>query len=129
MAYNVPPMLVNVLIAWLYLIVVFFGNPFGKKDSTKQRMLSSENQKKVQRMLEDKYKGLGTMSFHETAVATLFLLAVSLWLFREPKFMPGWASLISDDPKFRIGDSTAAMLIVLLLFIVPKNPSTMFKSN
>lgn len=129
MAYNVPPMLVNVLIAWLYLIVVFFGNPFGKKDSTKQRMLSSENQKKVQRMLEDKYKGLGTMSFHETAVATLFLLAVSLWLFREPKFMPGWASLISDDPKFRIGDSTAAMLIVLLLFIVPKNPSSMFKSN
>lgn len=92
-------------------------------------MLSSENQKKVQRMLEDKYKGLGTMSFHETAVATLFLLAVSLWLFREPKFMPGWASLISDDPKFRIGDSTAAMLIVLLLFIVPKNPSSMFKSN
>lgn len=128
MAYNVPPMLVNVFIAWVYLIVVFFGVSFNKKNDARSRMMSSENQRGVQKMLEEKYRALGSMSFHESAVAALFLCAVGLWLFREPKFMPGWASLITENPKFRIGDSTAAMLIVVFLFVLPKDPSIMFRS-
>lgn len=129
MIYNVPPMLVNVFIAWMYLVVVFFGFNFGKKNNSEDRMLSAENQNNVQKMLESKYKSLGSMSFHEVAVAILFFIAVMLWLFREPKFMPGWASVITENPNFRIGDSTPAMLVVMFLFIIPKHPMAMFRSK
>ncbi|ODM98912.1 Solute carrier family 13 member 2 [Orchesella cincta] len=129
MAFNVPPMIVNVLIAWVYLVLVFFGVSGRGKDKTTARMMSKDNQRDVERMLKEKYKGLGPISFHEAAVAVLFLFAVSLWFFKEPKFMPGWSDLITTSHDFNIGDSTAAMLIVMLLFILPKNPSAMFRKE
>ncbi|CAL8109812.1 unnamed protein product [Orchesella dallaii] len=129
MAFNVPPMIVNVLIAWVYLVFVFFGVSGRGKDKTTSRLMSKENQQNVERMLKDKYKALGSISFHETAVATLFFFAVCLWLFKEPKFITGWSDLISPSHDFNIGDSTAAMLIVMMLFILPKNPSAMFRKE
>lgn len=35
--------------------------------------------------------------FHEAGVLFLFILLVLLFFFRDPKFMPGWASLIPFD--------------------------------
>lgn len=129
MAYNIPPMIVNVVIAWIYLVVVFFGIPFTKKVQN-SRMMSKENQKNVEEFLHEKYRNLGKMTFHELAVATLFLFAVCLWLFREPRFIPGWSSMIKgNNSEFGIGDSTPAMLVVMLLFIVPKNPISIFRSK
>lgn len=72
-------------------------------------------------MLEEKRRLLGKMTFHESAVFVLFIVIVALWLFREPKFMKGWAEHLSDAD---IGDSTAAMFVVLLLFIIPRNIET-----
>lgn len=128
MVYNVPPMLVNVIIAWVYLIIIFFGFSFTKGGNASRRLVSKKSQRNVEKMLNEKYRALGSMTFHEFAVATLFVFAVSLWLFREPKFIPGWSSMITGNSNFRIGDSTAAMLVVMLLFIIPKKPTSILKS-
>jgi len=122
MAYTVPPMLVNVAIAWGYLVVLFFGLPCFKKNSASSEM----NKKNVSKMLRDKYNALGPMSFHELAVFVLFLMVVCLWLFRDPRFMPGWGEQIKG---VKVGDSTAAMLTVVLLFVVPKDISFLYGSK
>lgn len=114
MAYNVPPMIVNIIIAWVYLVLVYFGLPGSKKSKS----LSLGNRKSVEKLLLEKYRGLGPMSFHEIAVLILFIFVVLLWLFRQPRFMDGWADAL---PGADIGDSTAAMLVVFLLFVVPRD--------
>ncbi|GIY94865.1 hypothetical protein CEXT_424511 [Caerostris extrusa] len=58
--------------------------------------------------------------FHESAVLCLFVLLVLLWTFREPKFMSGWADLISTET--RIGDAVPAVAILFLLFLFPAEP-------
>jgi sodium-dependent dicarboxylate transporter 2/3/5 len=114
MAFNIPVMIVLLVIAWAYLVLVFFGFP-GSKKSQRFSLGSKSN---VERMLRQKYAALGPTTFHEIAVFILFVIVVLLWLFREPKFIKGWADLLTGAD---IGDSTAAMLIVFLLFVVPKD--------
>ncbi len=58
------------------------------------------------------------MTFHEKGVAVVFLTTVLLWLFRDPRFMPGWDDAIEGADN---GDATAAMLGVLLMFIIPRD--------
>jgi sodium-dependent dicarboxylate transporter 2/3/5 len=60
------------------------------------------------------------MSFHEIGVALVFLTTVLLWLFRDPRFIPGWADQIMGAKN---GDATAAMIGVLLMFIIPRDLS------
>ncbi|CAG7732985.1 unnamed protein product [Allacma fusca] len=128
MAYNVPTMILNVLVAWGYLIFLYFGVPdwlaFWKKNKSKeQKVLEKNREKSVRRMLQNEYENLGTMSFHEIAVGILFFTVVMLWLFREPRFMPGWGDLVD---AVEVEDSTAAMMVVFLLFIIPKDPGFLF---
>ncbi|ODM98494.1 Solute carrier family 13 member 3, partial [Orchesella cincta] len=125
MVYNIPPMAINVALCWVYLVVYYIGVPdrmcFWRKYNEKRRLEQEEEtqkQKVVAKVLEEKYKALGPMTFHEIAVFTLFILIVLLWLFREPRFMSGWSDYIA---KVDIGDSTAAILVVLLLFIIPRD--------
>ncbi|GFY60073.1 hypothetical protein TNIN_73701, partial [Trichonephila inaurata madagascariensis] len=58
--------------------------------------------------------------FHESAVLCLFVILVLLWIFREPKFIRGWAELISADT--RIGDAVPVIGILFLLFLFPAEP-------
>lgn len=122
MAFNVPPMIVMLFIAWAYLVVVFIGFPGSKKNKS----FSLGNSKNVYKLLQSKYQALGPMTFHEIAVLILFVFVVMLWLFRDPKFINGWADLL---PGADIGDSTAAMLIVFLLFVVPKDINFLTTGN
>jgi di/tricarboxylate transporter len=129
MAYNVPPMLVNVVISWAYLVVIYYGFPpwvFFWRKHRKEQLDSddeSESHNRVARILREKYNALGRMTFHETAVFFLFIAIVLLWLFREPKFISGWAEHISSTD---VGDSTAALFIVLLLFVIPRDLEAFF---
>jgi sodium-dependent dicarboxylate transporter 2/3/5 len=118
MAYNVPTMLINTIIAGAYLVVVFFGLRGSQMKSGKKIGTDKESQSKVKKMLAQKYKDLGPMTFHEMGVSVLFFFVVMLWLFRDPRFVKGWAEYI---PNVTVGDSTAAMLAVFLLFVVPKS--------
>ena len=128
MAYNIPTMLLNVLAAWLYLVVLYFGLPdaiafWRKKKSAEVKEAEKIRQTNVTKMLRAKHEALGPMNFHETAVAILFFLVVMLWMFRDPRFIDGWGHFF---PKVEVEDSSAAMLIVFILFIIPKDPSFLF---
>jgi len=140
MLYNIPAMMLNVFLVWCYLVLIYtkvrcplwWSSLFRKSEddcddkSEQQRQLLADekaSQRRISRMLHQKYCELGSITFHELAVFLLFLLVVFLWLFRAPKFITGWGDLI---PTASVGDSTPAILVVLLLFLIPKDLNAFF---
>ncbi|CAL4060255.1 unnamed protein product, partial [Meganyctiphanes norvegica] len=114
MGFNVPGMLICILLAWGWLQVIFMGC---KRNSLGES--SPEKEHAVKKLLRQKYNDLGRMTYHEATVLTLFIILVLLWLFRSPEFVPGWAQWFMDAYGIKVGDATPAMLIVFLLFIIP----------
>jgi sodium-dependent dicarboxylate transporter 2/3/5 len=73
-------------------------------------------------IVDKEYKELGSMSFEERAVLTIFLLTAILWIFRSKLDLgflsiPGWSQLI-PYPKM-IDDGTVALVMALLMFFIP----------
>ncbi|CAN7987328.1 unnamed protein product [Ixodes hexagonus] len=111
MIYNVPPMILCVICAWLYLYFQFIPKRFRS---------GQLNQEAVRRAIKKRYDDLGPMSFHEAAVLTVFIATVLLWFFRDPYVVTGWASLFPLGKLIK--DATPAMLMVTLLFLIPAKP-------
>jgi sodium-dependent dicarboxylate transporter 2/3/5 len=61
--------------------------------------------------------------YAEVAVLVLFALLAVLWLLREPRFIPGWATIFpSQDGESYFSDASTAMFIVFLMFVIPSRP-------
>lgn len=112
MAFNIPGVIINLFFAWLWIQFLFIGFSDKRTDA--------EREKEVKKMIHQKFRDLGRMSFHEGAVLVLFLICVMLWFFRDPGFVPGWAHFIEDA---HVDDATAVMIIVLFLFSIPAKPA------
>uniref|UniRef100_T1J6D4 Citrate transporter-like domain-containing protein n=1 Tax=Strigamia maritima TaxID=126957 RepID=T1J6D4_STRMM len=113
--FSCPAMIICIILAWLWLQFLFIGCSCTSR--------SNQKAKAVRQLIEKKYEELGPMSFHEFEVLSLFIALVLLWVFRDPGFIPGWASWF---PGVDIKDSTAAMAIVFLLFCLPQTPDFFF---
>ncbi|CAG2100452.1 unnamed protein product [Medioppia subpectinata] len=71
-------------------------------------------------IIHEKYRELGSITFHESAVLFLFILLILLWMLRDPQFLNGWATIVANNIKPK--DATAAIFIVFLMFCIPANP-------
>ncbi|XP_068207562.1 bromodomain-containing protein 8-like [Palaemon carinicauda] len=80
-------------------------------------------EKSIKNFLQEQYQGLGPVSQHEIVVFLSFTVLVFLWVFRDPGFMHGWAYYISSsfDNEVHIRDATPVMLMVFILFCVPRS--------
>ncbi|KAF7489575.1 Solute carrier family 13 member 5 [Sarcoptes scabiei] len=104
-----PATILSVLSLWLFISIYYL-----RSKSVKQlRKLSKST-------LIAKYEQLGSITFYELAVCSMFLMLIILWMFRDPRFLPGWARLLNHKiiPK----DTTPAIFVVVLLFCIPSNP-------
>lgn len=117
MAFNLPNVLVNIFLAWLFLIFKYLG--WSRLMDSNARSRRERHQ--VRLYLDEEYKRLGPISHHEIGVLIVFLLVVVLWLLRDPQVFPGWGNIYEPFNTTNSGDSTAAMIGVLLLFIIPKD--------
>ncbi|XP_076062935.1 Na(+)/citrate cotransporter-like [Oratosquilla oratoria] len=116
MGFNVPGMLICVLLAWLWLQFLYIG--FGKNSKMET---TPDKKKAIKKLIHKQYSSLGPMTFHECVVLMLFIALVLLWLFRSPEFVAGWGSLFDEafDHKVEVDDASPVMLIVFLLFVIP----------
>ncbi|NWV31346.1 S13A1 protein, partial [Grantiella picta] len=113
---SIPITVIILLLSWVWLQWLFLGFDFknmfrcGKKKTFREEASS--------RVIKEEYKKLGPISYPETVTLVLFILMTLLWFTRDPGFIPGWSSLF---PKYKsyITDSTAALVIGLLFFIIP----------
>uniref|UniRef100_A0A0M3JZM0 Solute carrier family 13 member 2 n=1 Tax=Anisakis simplex TaxID=6269 RepID=A0A0M3JZM0_ANISI len=133
LAFAVPQLVISLLFCWIWLQTIFIGFRYYEMQSKylsssidfyhSQKIFSrtqEDDESRVERMLKHKYARLGPLKFDERIVLALFATLVFLWLFREPKIIPGWISLFKE--RF-ISDGTVAMSIAFLLFVVPaENP-------
>uniref|UniRef100_A0A8C5TL79 Solute carrier family 13 member 1 n=1 Tax=Malurus cyaneus samueli TaxID=2593467 RepID=A0A8C5TL79_9PASS len=113
---SIPITVIILLLSWVWLQWLFLGFDFknmfrcGKKKTAREEASS--------RVIQEEYKKLGPISYPETVTLVLFIIMTLLWFTRDPGFIPGWSSLF---PKYKsyITDSTAALVIGLLFFIIP----------
>uniref|UniRef100_A0A0N5B4T5 Solute carrier family 13 member 5 n=1 Tax=Strongyloides papillosus TaxID=174720 RepID=A0A0N5B4T5_STREA len=110
MIFAIPQLVLLLTICWFVLVVLFIGFKTHNKN----------DDKRVKEALRTKYKKLGPVQYSEKCIIILFILLVTLWFFRRPKFMTGWSVLFKSS---FVTDGTVAMAIALLLFVLPKkNP-------
>lgn len=126
MAFAIPEAILNLALLWFVLQIYFrgwrsFTNLFRKSKTT-------DNAKtRVESVIKERYDSLGPASFHELSVLFLFCVLVLLWFFRKPGFLPGWAEALqwtdNTGEVVRIGSASPTILILLLLFMIPADPS------
>ncbi|XP_055935979.1 Na(+)/citrate cotransporter-like [Argiope bruennichi] len=111
MMYSIPGVLLCITFGWLYLwLINIYFSKLKQNDESKEEIYG---------IISKRYKRLGSISFHEASVMVLFGLLILLWIFRDPEFIPGWATVFF--PKSKVGDSTVAVAIAFLMFFLPSN--------
>ena len=71
------------------------------------------------------------MSYEEKTLMMCFFFLSMLWFFRSPGFVTGWGDYIESNNGIQyrrevlsIADATPAVLVMILLFILPKEVKT-----
>lgn len=89
----VPFMLITMVLIFIWIELLYMGL-FRPKSSAAQEFKASEEETSVAKdYIVEKLKSIGWISFHEIAVAVCFVVAILLWVLRQPQFFPGWADL------------------------------------
>nr|XP_022906389.1 protein I'm not dead yet [Onthophagus taurus] len=120
---NVPIMLVTMFLTWIWLQVMYMGMFRPNSEDAKRIRLGKQGEQVAQKVIRQKLEEMGPISFHEAMVGLMFVLAVFLWFFRKPQFIPGWTEFITD---MKVKDATAALIVVMLLFIIPAKPDFIY---
>ncbi|KAF6038112.1 Indy-2 [Bugula neritina] len=112
--FSLPLMIICLFICWVILVIMFLGprTLFCRENDAE---FENEGGKLV---LKREYQKLGKTSCPEIILITFFVILVLLWLFRDPKFMPGWSSAF--EPKF-VTDAATGLFICTLLFVFPSS--------
>ncbi|CAG0890710.1 unnamed protein product [Darwinula stevensoni] len=102
MAFSVPGMLLNVILAWLWLHGNFLLDQWWERRKHLGKSGASRGETRkleiaARAVIDMKYKELGSMSFHEFMTLILFIILILLWFFRDPQFITGWGELIIGD--------------------------------
>lgn len=117
MAFAIPVMLLNTVLAWLWLLLLQ-RLYLGKDTKTK------DQQDRAMKVIKEKYATLGRITLHELQVFVLFIILILLWFFQSPKFMPGWADFFNitthAGKKVSVGSATPAIFMSILLFVLPQ---------
>ncbi|XP_053572642.1 solute carrier family 13 member 1 isoform X2 [Bombina bombina] len=115
----IPITVILLLLSWVWLQWLFLG--FNFTEMFKCGKERTEREKASAKVILDEYKKLGRFSYQETVTLILFILMALLWFTRDPGFFPGWSSLFPEYSGFAT-DSTAALLLGLLFFVIPAHP-------
>lgn len=113
MAFGVPGAVICVLLAWVWLQIVFIGF---RKSFCQTTDDNPEASAAISNLFKTEYEELGPLRFAEGSNLVAFLILVMLWLFRDPKFMPGWGDAFRDN---YVTDASSVMLISVFLFAWP----------
>ncbi|XP_069485201.1 solute carrier family 13 member 1 isoform X2 [Ambystoma mexicanum] len=122
----IPITLLLLVLSWVWLQWLFLG--FNFKEMFKCGKEKNAREKASAEVIKAEYMKLGSLSYEEIVTLILFIIMALLWFTRDPGFFPGWASLFPQHMGFAT-DSTAALLVGLLFFIIPSSKTFGFKGK
>ncbi|KAF5927649.1 hypothetical protein HPG69_000553 [Diceros bicornis minor] len=99
--FTFPAAVIILLLSWIWLQWLFLGF---KRCSSAARPKQSD--KKL------------VLTYQEIVTLVLFILMALLWFSRDPGFVSGWSVLFSEYLGY-VTDSTVALLVGLLFFLIP----------
>ncbi|OXA47481.1 hypothetical protein Fcan01_17628 [Folsomia candida] len=126
-AFGVPIALVNILIVWGVLGFIHLRGKKSLPDDVDDDISQDTDAHTVRKNLSQKLKDLGPLSFHEKAISVIFGLTVLLWFTRDPQVFPGWQEVLFPSGQIKIGDSSVAIIMVFVMFTIPKDPKVILK--
>ncbi|XP_012058551.1 PREDICTED: protein I'm not dead yet-like [Atta cephalotes] len=118
-----PQMVVNSFLTWMYLRIAYMGYLRPHSKDARIASIGREGVAVTNQVIQQRYKNLGPITFHETSIATLFFTCVFLWIFRKPGFVVGWSEVITD---IDVRDSVPVIFVAILMFFIPKDPSFIY---
>ncbi|NXP06653.1 S13A2 protein, partial [Thinocorus orbignyianus] len=120
-----PTMIVLLVLTWIWLQILYLGFNFRKNFGCAADASAKAKEKQAYEIIKEENKKLGSMKFAEIAVLIIFILLVLLWFTREPGFIPGWATVLFNKGDISyVSDSTVAIFISVLLFVIPAGISS-----
>ncbi|XP_004677227.2 PREDICTED: solute carrier family 13 member 1 [Condylura cristata] len=111
-----PAAIIILFLSWIWLQWLFVG--FNFKEMFKCGKTKTVRQKACAEVIKQEYQKLGPIRYQEIVTLVLFIVMALLWFSRDPGFVSGWSSLFSEYPGFAT-DSTVALLVGLLFFLIP----------
>ncbi|EGV97668.1 Solute carrier family 13 member 3 [Cricetulus griseus] len=110
-----PLMLLFLLAGWLWISFLYGGMSW-RGWRKKKSEIRADAEDKARAVIREEFQSLGPIKFAEQAVFILFCAFAILLFSRDPKFIPGWASLFA--PGF-VSDAVTGVAIVIILFFFP----------
>lgn len=120
MLITIPVVIIILIFATLILQLWYLGLFRPKSKDAQNISIGPEGIALSEQVIHERRLQLGPMTFHEIAVLTCFILAILLWVTRDPQTFPGWAERLTD---LKVQDGAVGALIVLLLFCIPAQPN------
>ncbi|XP_021377611.1 solute carrier family 13 member 5-like isoform X2 [Mizuhopecten yessoensis] len=120
MAFAFPLSLIMLFLTWFWLQIVFLRCGCCKS-------VDEGRKNAIESAVRQEYKKLGAIRFGEVVVLVLLSILALLWVFRDLPDVGGWGNGFLDaDGKSTVRDSTAAILVATLLFVLPSEVPKIF---
>ncbi|XP_052037535.1 Na(+)/dicarboxylate cotransporter 3 isoform X2 [Apodemus sylvaticus] len=101
---------------WLWISFLYGGMSWRGWRKKKKSKIRADAEDQAKAVIQEEFQSLGPIKFAEQAVFILFCTFAILLFSRDPKFIPGWASLFA--PGF-VSDAVTGVAIVTILFFFP----------
>ncbi|XP_046356042.2 solute carrier family 13 member 5-like isoform X3 [Haliotis rufescens] len=122
MAYGFPLSVVVLIVCWGWLNILYLRCK-GFCSCLKDDPIRKLQAEKVKNVILTEYKKLGSITYAQANVMVLFLLLVIFWISRDLGGVGGWGDLFEDN---LVKDSTPAVLMAVLLFVLPSKLPRVF---
>ncbi|XP_046569935.1 solute carrier family 13 member 5-like [Haliotis rubra] len=122
MAYGFPLSVVVLIVCWCWLNILYLrckGICACLSDDPLRRIQAE----KVRNVIVTEYKKLGAITYAQANVMVLFLLLVIFWVSRDLGGVGGWGDLFEHN---LVKDSTPAVLLAVMLFVLPSKLPRVF---
>lgn len=112
-----PIMLINLILSWLSLVFLFIGpRALCKREKPAKE---GEEELSANAVIRREYVKLGSMTFAEIMVMISFIVLALTWLSKKPGFFKGWIEFMPAHEDPYVTDSSIAITMCVLLFILP----------
>ncbi|XP_006901863.1 PREDICTED: solute carrier family 13 member 1 [Elephantulus edwardii] len=119
--FSFPVAIIMLILSWIWLQWLYLG--FNLKEMFKCGKTKTVREKACAEVIKQEYRKLGPMRYQEIVTLILFTAMALLWFSRDPGFASGWSKLFSGYQGF-VTDSTVALVVGLLFFIIPAKKLT-----